>query len=89
MFVFNYQFYFVHYGGSNFLLMRVLGIIFCGSNEPTLHLKILANQFYPVALEQYFILDFLITFAIKLSIIPIYTWLLDTYGEVIAVLVCF
>ncbi|CAN1201689.1 NAD(P)H-quinone oxidoreductase chain 4, chloroplastic [Linum perenne] len=40
-----------------------------------------ANQSYPVALEIFFYIVFLIAFAVKLPIIPFHTWLPDTHGE--------
>nr|QVY58936.1 NADH-plastoquinone oxidoreductase subunit 4 [Jasminum sambac]QVY59024.1 NADH-plastoquinone oxidoreductase subunit 4 [Jasminum sambac] len=68
-------------GGSVFLLMGVLGIGLYGSNEPTFNLEILANQSYPVALERIFYIGFFFSFAVKLPIIPLHTWLPDTHGE--------
>lgn len=67
--------------GSVFLLIGVLGIGLYGSNEPTLNLKTLVNQSYPVALEIIFYIGFFIAFAVKLPIIPFHTWLPDTHGE--------
>nr|QBA67610.1 NADH dehydrogenase subunit 4 [Amphilophium carolinae] len=68
-------------GGSVFFLLGVLGIGLYGSTEPTFNFEILANQSYPVALEIILYIGFFITFAVKLSIIPIHTWLPDTHGE--------
>nr|YP_010632887.1 NADH-plastoquinone oxidoreductase subunit 4 [Acanthus mollis]WBP64559.1 NADH-plastoquinone oxidoreductase subunit 4 [Acanthus mollis] len=66
-------------GGSIFLLMGALGIGLYGSTEPTFNLEILANRAYPVVLEIY--IGFFISFAVKLPIIPLHTWLPDTHGE--------
>jgi len=68
-------------GGSIFLLMGVLGIGLYGSTEPTLNLETLTNQTYPVALEIILYIGFFISFAVKLPIIPLHTWLPDTHGE--------
>nr|QWE50540.1 NADH dehydrogenase subunit D [Bruguiera cylindrica]UKG23472.1 NADH-plastoquinone oxidoreductase subunit 4 [Bruguiera sexangula]UKG23582.1 NADH-plastoquinone oxidoreductase subunit 4 [Bruguiera x rhynchopetala] len=68
-------------GSSVFLLIGALGIALYGSNEPTFHLETLANQSYPVALEIVLYIGFLITFAVKLPIVPLHTWLPDTHGE--------
>ncbi|KAB2097067.1 hypothetical protein ERO13_A01G139671v2, partial [Gossypium hirsutum] len=62
-------------GGSVFLLIGVLGLGLCGSNEPTLNFKTLANQPYPVALEIIFYIGFLIAFIVKSWIIPLHMWL--------------
>nr|YP_009371110.1 NdhD [Vernicia fordii]ARQ82086.1 NdhD [Vernicia fordii] len=68
-------------GGSIFLLMGALGIALYGSNEPRFHFETSVNQSYPVALEIFFYIGFLIAFAVKLPIIPLHTWLPDTHGE--------
>jgi NAD(P)H-quinone oxidoreductase subunit 4 len=68
-------------GSSVFLLIGALGIALYGSNEPTFNLETLANQSYPVALEIVLYIGFLITFAVKLPIMPLHTWLPDTHGE--------
>nr|YP_010283855.1 NADH-plastoquinone oxidoreductase subunit 4 [Carallia brachiata]UKZ51009.1 NADH-plastoquinone oxidoreductase subunit 4 [Carallia brachiata] len=68
-------------GSSVFLLIGALGIALYGSNEPTFNLETLANQSYPVALEIVLYIGFLITFAVKLPIMPFHTWLPDTHGE--------
>ncbi|RZC81264.1 hypothetical protein C5167_043807 [Papaver somniferum] len=68
-------------GGSIFLLMGVLCMGLYASNEPTLNFETLANQSYPVALEIIFYFGFLIAYAVKSPIIPLHTWLPDTYGE--------
>nr|YP_010362245.1 NADH-plastoquinone oxidoreductase subunit 4 [Euphorbia neospinescens]UNS15956.1 NADH-plastoquinone oxidoreductase subunit 4 [Euphorbia neospinescens] len=68
-------------GGSVFLLMGTLGIALYGSNEPTFNFETSANQSYPVGLEIFFYIGFLIAFAVKSPIIPLHTWLPDTHGE--------
>ena len=68
-------------GGSVFLLIGALGIALYGSNEPTFNFETSANQSYPVALEIFFYIGFLIAFAVKSPIIPLHTWLPDTHGE--------
>ncbi|CAN1203008.1 NAD(P)H-quinone oxidoreductase chain 4, chloroplastic, partial [Linum perenne] len=68
-------------GSSAFLLIGALGIALYGSNEPTFNFETSANQSYPVALEIFFYIVFLIAFAVKLPIIPFHTWLPDTHGE--------
>uniref|UniRef100_A0AAU6SID5 NAD(P)H-quinone oxidoreductase chain 4, chloroplastic n=2 Tax=Lasianthus TaxID=58410 RepID=A0AAU6SID5_9GENT len=68
-------------GGSIFLLMGVLGIALYGSNESTLNFETSVNESYPVFLEIIFYIGFFITFAVKLPIIPLHTWLPDTHGE--------
>ena len=68
-------------GSSIFLLMGILGIGLYSSNEPTLNFETLTNQSYPGVLEIIFYMGFLFTFAVKLPIIPLHTWLPDTHGE--------
>nr|URQ19100.1 NADH dehydrogenase subunit D [Pedicularis resupinata] len=61
--------------------MGVLTIGLYGSTEPTFTFEILANQYYPLALEIIFYIGFFIAFAVKLPIIPLHTWVPDTRGE--------
>ncbi|KAJ8746957.1 hypothetical protein K2173_007725 (mitochondrion) [Erythroxylum novogranatense] len=68
-------------GSSVFLLLGALGIALYGSNEPTFHFAILANQSYPITLEILLYIGFLIAFAVKSPIMPLHTWLPDTHGE--------
>ncbi|KAM0009156.1 putative NADH:quinone oxidoreductase/Mrp antiporter, membrane subunit [Helianthus debilis subsp. tardiflorus] len=65
-------------GDSIFLLMGVLGVDLYGSNEPTLNFETSVNQSYHVALEIILYNGFLIDFALKFPILPVYTWLPDT-----------
>lgn len=68
-------------GGSIFLLMGILGLGLYGSNEPTLDFERLINQPYPMPLEILFYIGFFISFAVKLPILPLHTWLPNTHGE--------
>ncbi|KAL7599178.1 hypothetical protein Lser_V15G20835 [Lactuca serriola] len=68
-------------GGSIFLLMGVLGVGLYGSNEPKLNFETSVNQSDHVALEIIFYIGFFIAFSVKLPILPLHTWLLDTHGK--------
>ncbi|RYR62438.1 hypothetical protein Ahy_A04g020027 [Arachis hypogaea] len=61
--------------------MGILGIGLYTSNESTLNFETLTNQSYLEVLKIIFYMEFLFTFAVKLPIIPLHTWLLDTHGE--------
>ncbi|XLS44883.1 hypothetical protein HN51_001748 [Arachis hypogaea] len=61
--------------------MGILGIGLYSSNELTLNFETLTNQSYPGVLKIIFYMGFLFTFAVKLPIIPLHTWLPDTHGE--------
>ncbi|KAK8957447.1 hypothetical protein KSP39_PZI001050 [Platanthera zijinensis] len=81
MHVLGYKVYFVHYRRFHFSLNRNSRYGLYCSNEPTLDLEKVANQSYPVALEIIFYFGFLITYAVKSLMIPLYMWLPDTHGE--------
>nr|YP_009113777.1 NADH-plastoquinone oxidoreductase subunit 4 [Zamia furfuracea]AFR45424.1 NADH-plastoquinone oxidoreductase subunit 4 [Zamia furfuracea]QWW89739.1 NADH dehydrogenase subunit 4 [Zamia fischeri]BAR93342.1 NADH-plastoquinone oxidoreductase subunit 4 [Zamia furfuracea]BDI62799.1 NADH-plastoquinone oxidoreductase subunit 4 [Zamia furfuracea] len=68
-------------GGSIFISMGVLSMGLYGFDGPTLDFDILANKYYPLALEIVLYLGFFIAHAIKLPILPLHTWLPDTHGE--------
>nr|YP_009559713.1 NADH dehydrogenase subunit D [Lycopodium clavatum]AZU95765.1 NADH dehydrogenase subunit D [Lycopodium clavatum] len=68
-------------GGSVPLLMGALTTGLYRFNEPTLDFQILANRSYPIALEIVLYLSFFVTYAVKLPIFPLHTWLPDTHGE--------
>ncbi len=67
--------------GFIFILIGALTMGLYRSNEPTLDFQILANKSYPTKLKIILYLSFSIAYVVKLSIIPFYTWLLDTHGE--------
>lgn len=67
--------------GSIPLLIGALTIGTYGSDAPTLDFQNSIHRSYPIALEIVLYLTFFITYAVKLPIFPLHTWLPDTHGE--------
>ncbi|KAJ0911360.1 NAD(P)H-quinone oxidoreductase chain 4 [Helianthus annuus] len=67
------------WGGKKRLYSATKFILYTAGGSIFLLMGVLGS--YPVALEIIFYIGFLIAFAVKLSILPLHTWLPDTHGE--------
>nr|YP_009549062.1 NADH-plastoquinone oxidoreductase subunit 4 [Calciphilopteris ludens]AYW16037.1 NADH-plastoquinone oxidoreductase subunit 4 [Calciphilopteris ludens] len=68
-------------GGSIFLLVAALTMGFYGSEVPSFDIQDSMHKPYPLLLEIFIYVGFLIAYAVKLPIFPFHTWLPDTHGE--------
>lgn len=68
-------------GGSIFLFIALITASLMHSPLPTLDMRLLSQQSYPLGLEVILYLGFCIAYAVKLPALPLHTWLPDTHGE--------
>lgn len=66
--------------GSIFILVAGLAMAFY-SGAPNFDMATLAGKHYPLALEIFAYIGFLIAFGVKLPIFPLHTWLPDAHSE--------
>ncbi|NJR25578.1 MAG: NADH-quinone oxidoreductase subunit M, partial [Richelia sp. CSU_2_1] len=66
--------------GSIFILVAGLAMAFY-SGTPNFDMATLASKHYPLALEIFAYIGFLIAFGVKLPIFPLHTWLPDAHSE--------
>jgi NAD(P)H-quinone oxidoreductase subunit 4 len=70
-------------GGSLFILVAALAMAFYGDNV-TFDMQALAAKDYAVNFQIWMYIAFLISYGVKLPIIPVHTWLPDAHGEATA-----
>ncbi|MCS7031532.1 MAG: photosynthetic/respiratory NAD(P)H-quinone oxidoreductase subunit D1 [Gloeomargarita sp. SKYG116] len=70
-------------GGSLFILVAGLAMAFYG-DPISFDMRELALKSYPLALQIWCYVAFLIAYAVKLPIFPLHTWLPDAHGEATA-----
>jgi NAD(P)H-quinone oxidoreductase subunit 4 len=67
--------------GSIFILVAGLAMAFYGGGTPSFDMATLASKHYPLALEIFAYIGFLIAYGVKLPIFPLHTWLPDAHSE--------
>jgi len=67
--------------GSIFILVAGLAMAFYGAGTPSFDMATLADKHYPLALELFAYVGFLIAYGVKLPIFPLHTWLPDAHSE--------
>lgn len=70
-------------GGSLFILVAGLAMAFYGDTV-TFDMRSLAQKDFPLVLQLWLYTGFLISYGVKLPIIPLHTWLPDAHGEATA-----
>ena len=71
-------------GSSLFILLAGLAMGFYGGGVPNFEYTYLAEQGFPKNFQLWCYAAFLISFGVKLPIVPLHTWLPDAHGEATA-----
>ena len=71
-------------GSSLFILLAGLAMGFYGGGTPNFEYSYLAEQGFPKNFQLWCYAAFLISFGVKLPIVPLHTWLPDAHGEATA-----
>ncbi|WLW37913.1 NAD(P)H-quinone oxidoreductase subunit 4 [Synechococcus phage S-8S56] len=71
-------------GSSLFILLSGLAMGFWGGGTPNFEYTHLAEQGFPLRFQLLCYAGFLISFGVKLPIVPLHTWLPDAHGEATA-----
>jgi len=71
-------------GSSLFILLAALAMGFWAGGAPNFEYTVLAEQGFPKDFQLWCYAAFLISFGVKLPIVPLHTWLPDAHGEATA-----